>query len=83
MPREAYSRHSCSLGWLHPTTSASRLLRLHTLLLQGLSLLLLLLQLLLAHLLSLVAVGSPLNHLHGIQVAVGGLAVYGLLDQGL
>ena len=53
------------------------------LLLQGLGLGLLLLQLLLADLLPLMAGGGPLDHLHGVQVAVGGLAVHGLLDHPL
>ena len=45
--------------------------------------LLLLLQLLLPHLLPLVACRGPLYHLHGIQVAVGGLTVHSSLHHSL
>lgn len=71
-------RYSIRLGLLHAAPSHASL---QALLLQGLGLLLF--QLLLADLLTLVASGSPLDHLHGVQVAVGGLAVHGLLDNGL
>lgn len=69
----------------HAASCNSSLLGLYPLLLQGLLIkdLRLLLQLLKADLLTLVAGGGPLNHLHGVQVAVGGLAVHCLLDDSL
>lgn len=71
-------RYSVRLRLLHAAPSHASL---QALLLQGLGLLLF--QLLLADLLALVAGGSPLDHLHGVQVAVGSLAVHGLLDDSL
>ena len=82
MHGRSYSRHGGRGGLLHgPWASKGGLLGLSPLLLQGLGLLLL--HLLLPEQLPLVPVGSPLNHLHGIQVAVGSLAVHILLDLAL
>ena len=77
------STHSRELGCgglLHaPSGKGSLLLCLRPLLLCKR----LLLQLLLPYLLPLVAGGGPLDHLHGVQVAVGGLAVHGCLNHSL